>query len=70
MNIKTIHEEEYKLYYLSHNCWDKKVHVFPEGINPKMITVGRLEFELSYFEAEVLNFSHHASVTALSSQNH
>ena len=41
---------------------DKKVHIFPKGINPKVIT--RLDFEFACFVVEVQRSYHYATEIA------
>ena len=36
------------------------VNTIPDGINPKVNAIAKLEFELAYVEAAVQNFSHYA----------
>ena len=40
---------------------DKRVHAFPQGINLKVNIIAGLEFELTYFETIVQQFSHNAT---------
>ena len=35
------------------------VHVFPNGISPKMYAIGRQEFELDYYNVAVQHVSHY-----------
>ena len=39
---------------------DKGVHTFLKGISPIVNVIGRLEFELAYFEVALQNFSYYA----------
>ena len=39
---------------------NKEFHNFSQGIGQKMNVIGRVEFELAYYEVKVQHFSHNA----------
>ena len=48
---------------MTHNYKDMRVHTFPDGINPKVNIIVRMDFELAFFEAEFQHLSHYAART-------
>ena len=50
-------------YYFTYSREDKEVHTFPNGICTKVEIIVLLEFEVAYFEAAVLHFSHYTTRT-------
>ena len=52
LNAKASLIEKQQWYYLTQSREDEEFHTFPEGINPKINVIERLEFELANFEAE------------------
>ena len=58
-NAKTILIEEQQWYYLT-DCWrDKRFHTFTKIISLKMNIIMQLEFELAYYNLEILHISHY-----------
>ena len=55
--------EEQQWYYLTHIWEDKWVRTFPNGINPKINAIARLDFELMYFDVATQHFNHYATDT-------
>ena len=39
--------EEQKSYYLAYNLRNKRVHMFPKGISPKLNFIVQLEFKFT-----------------------
>ena len=60
-NVTLVEEEEW--YYLTHSWEDKGVDTFPKGICPKVIVIGRLEFELAYYDSAVHRFNRYTTTT-------
>ena len=56
---KSVFIEEHQWYDLTHRWEAKGVYRFPKGTDPKVNVVTRLEFELSYIEVTVQQFSHY-----------
>ena len=48
-------------YYLTLKKEDNEVHTFPKGIHPRMNIIAQLEFELTYYNSEVLCFNHYTT---------
>ena len=55
--------EDQQWYYLTHSWEDKGVHTFPKGIGSKVNVIGRLEYELAYYESAVHRFNHYTTRT-------
>ena len=45
------------------NLRDKKIHIFPKGISPKVNVIARLESELAYYNVTVQHVTHYTVVT-------
>ena len=50
-------------HYLTHSWEDKGVHIFPNGICPKVNVIARLEYELAYYDSAVNRFNHYTTRT-------
>ena len=55
IDAKAILEEEQKCFYLTHSWGDMDAHYLSLKVN----LIGRLEFELGYFEVTVKDFSNY-----------
>ena len=62
-DAKAILVEEHHGYYLTHILRNKKVHIIPKGISPKVNVRARLSFERAYFEAAIQHFCYYTTGT-------